>query len=287
MEEIGRRLREAREARGIALATAEDETKIRRKYIEALESGREADLPGEAYLKGFLRTYGNYLGLDGPAMVEAYKERKEPLAQVAAPVAPVQEARRQQPRPDPKPEQAHADRQPAKPAERRSAPASGGESVRNAAIAALVVAVVAVVAFAGWLIAGQPGGKNTPPPQDNPPPPVTDTKQPDPPPPPKLPDPPKVTMTRGTGKDVFFVQPGAQAMEVIFEPTGGQVWTEVTIDGGKPVQQTLRQVTTFKGKEIRIVAGHMNGVHLVVNGQRFEKPLDGSPIVHNLIFRGE
>ncbi|HLN64397.1 MAG TPA: helix-turn-helix transcriptional regulator, partial [Symbiobacteriaceae bacterium] len=74
MEEIGRRLRAAREARELTLQVVEDETKIRRKYIEALESGRVADLPGDAYVKGFLRTYGNYLGLDGTALVEEYKQ---------------------------------------------------------------------------------------------------------------------------------------------------------------------------------------------------------------------
>ncbi|HYG58950.1 MAG TPA: helix-turn-helix domain-containing protein, partial [Symbiobacteriaceae bacterium] len=77
MEEIGRRLRAAREARGITLEVTEDETKIRRKYIEALEAGQEAGLPGDAYLKGFLRTYGNYLGLDGTALVDEYKQHKE------------------------------------------------------------------------------------------------------------------------------------------------------------------------------------------------------------------
>jgi cytoskeleton protein RodZ len=77
VKEIGRRLRAQREALGISLETAEEETKIRRKYLEALEAGRTADIPGEAYLKGFLRSYANFLGLDGQALVEEYKQRLE------------------------------------------------------------------------------------------------------------------------------------------------------------------------------------------------------------------
>lgn len=76
MEEIGRRLRAAREGKGITLEQAEEDTKIRQKYLHALEAGREADIPGEVYIKGFLRSYGNYLGLNGPALVEEYKRWK-------------------------------------------------------------------------------------------------------------------------------------------------------------------------------------------------------------------
>lgn len=297
MEEIGRRLREAREARGITLTTAEEETKIRRKYIEALESGREADLPGEAYLKGFLRTYGNYLGLDGPALVETYKEQREAAQALLEPEAGRQPGKQELEWGRSARKPVGEERRASAAEEARSAPrrpaAGNSETARNAGIALLVVAVVAVLGLAGWMIAGQLGSQAEPSPQPEAPPPapVVDTKPADPPPPPpKLPDPPpppKVTMTRGAGRDVLFVHPGAKEVEVIFEPTGGGVWTEVTIDGGRPVQRTLTTATTFKGKEIRIIAGHMNDVNLVVNGQRFEKPLDRSPVVHHLIFRGE
>ncbi|MFO7173402.1 MAG: DUF4115 domain-containing protein [Bacillota bacterium] len=76
LETIGKKLRQAREAQGLTLAMAEDATKIRKKYLLALEEGRESDLPGEVYTKGFLRSYGNFLGLDGDALVQEYKALK-------------------------------------------------------------------------------------------------------------------------------------------------------------------------------------------------------------------
>ena len=61
---LGERLVAAREARGIDLLRAERETKIRRAYLAALERGDFAALPGAVYVRGFLRNYAQYLGLD-------------------------------------------------------------------------------------------------------------------------------------------------------------------------------------------------------------------------------
>ncbi|MBC7105259.1 MAG: helix-turn-helix domain-containing protein, partial [Firmicutes bacterium] len=55
----------AREARGLSLAQAEEETKIRRRYLAALEENRFEVLPGRVYARAFLRTYARFLGLDG------------------------------------------------------------------------------------------------------------------------------------------------------------------------------------------------------------------------------
>lgn len=77
VKEIGERLRSAREAKGLSMREVQAETKIRQKYLEALENGDEASIPGEVYVKGFLRSYANHLGLDGHALVEQYKALKE------------------------------------------------------------------------------------------------------------------------------------------------------------------------------------------------------------------
>ena len=61
---LGERLVAAREGRGIDLFRAERETKIRRAYLAALERGDYASLPGAVYVRGFLRNYAQYLGLD-------------------------------------------------------------------------------------------------------------------------------------------------------------------------------------------------------------------------------
>ena len=61
---VGERLRDAREIKGIDLFRAERDTKIRSKYLAALEDGDFTDLPGDVYTRGFIRNYATYLGLD-------------------------------------------------------------------------------------------------------------------------------------------------------------------------------------------------------------------------------
>jgi cytoskeleton protein RodZ len=73
--EIGNSLREARLRQGFELPRAEADTKIRAKYLKALEEEHFEVLPGETYVKGFLRTYSEYLGLDGQLYVDEYNSR--------------------------------------------------------------------------------------------------------------------------------------------------------------------------------------------------------------------
>lgn len=72
---LGSELREARVQRGLTLEQVAYETRIRTRYLEALEDERWDDLPGEAYAKGFLRTYADFVGLDGPQMLVRYRTR--------------------------------------------------------------------------------------------------------------------------------------------------------------------------------------------------------------------
>jgi len=75
MFELGNSLREARTRRGIEFAQAEQATKIRGKYLRALEDEQFDMLPSETYVKGFLRTYAEYLGLDGQLYVDEFNSR--------------------------------------------------------------------------------------------------------------------------------------------------------------------------------------------------------------------
>ena len=77
LEEIGRRLREARERKGLTLHDVQVATKIRRKYLEALERGDDAELPPEVYTRGFIRAYASLVDLDGMELARAYSEWKQ------------------------------------------------------------------------------------------------------------------------------------------------------------------------------------------------------------------
>lgn len=75
MFEIGNSLRAARERQGLGYPEIELATKIRAKYIRALEEESFDAIPGDAYIRGFLRTYADYLGLDGDVYVDEYASR--------------------------------------------------------------------------------------------------------------------------------------------------------------------------------------------------------------------
>ncbi len=75
MFEIGNSLREARLRHGLDLTEAELATKIRAKYLRALEEERFELLPAQTYVKGFLRSYADHLGLDGQLYVDEYNSR--------------------------------------------------------------------------------------------------------------------------------------------------------------------------------------------------------------------
>jgi len=87
MFQIGESLREARTRRGLTPADVHKAIRIRERYLAALEEERWEMLPGEAYVRGFLKTYADFLGLDGNLYLDEYNSRiraypEEPLLSV-------------------------------------------------------------------------------------------------------------------------------------------------------------------------------------------------------------
>jgi len=136
MPDIGATLREARMHARIDISEIESETKIRAKYLRALENEEWDLLPGPTYVKSFLRTYADALGLDGKLLIEEYKLRHERLSDVELqPIAPPgQRERRRPPR------------------------ASFG---RGWLVAAVIVGLVAALYFLGLKTGGDDDGGST------------------------------------------------------------------------------------------------------------------------------
>jgi cytoskeleton protein RodZ len=277
MEEIGRRLQAAREALGITLDTAEEEIKIRRKYLEGLELGRQADLPGEAYLKGFLRTYGNYLGLDGTALVAEYKQIQPhphlpvkidaPWVDTAAPQTPLLVA----PVPAEFPPLARPERA------RRMQPTGQMQARRLFAGVAVLVSIL-LIGMVAWALAGYVGNHapTVPTAGPTPLPPVPVPIIPAPPDKVPVPEPVKVVMEKGAGDEVFF-RVTAKELQVQVEPCTCKLWMQAIVDGQMKFDGFPSSPQSYQGTKIRLRMGHMDDVSLVVNGQRFEKPMKSGP----------
>jgi cytoskeletal protein RodZ len=98
-DEIGSRLREARMRAKIDINEVETRTKIRAKYLRAMENEEWDLLPGEVYVKSFLRTYGEYLGLDTRQLIDDFRRRYERLDDhELRPIAPLGRDRDRTPR---------------------------------------------------------------------------------------------------------------------------------------------------------------------------------------------
>jgi cytoskeleton protein RodZ len=102
MADIGTTLREARIRARIDITEVEARTKIRAKYLRAIENEEWDLLPGPVYVKSFLRTYGDFLGVDSRLLVDEFKRRYErPADQDLRPISSLsreRERRRRRPR---------------------------------------------------------------------------------------------------------------------------------------------------------------------------------------------
>jgi cytoskeleton protein RodZ len=103
MPTIGETLREARMRRHLDIADVESRTKIRAKYLRALENEEFGMLPGPTFVKTFLRTYAETLGLDPHPLVEEYRATHEQrdeadILQTLGPQAAARDRRRRGPR---------------------------------------------------------------------------------------------------------------------------------------------------------------------------------------------
>jgi cytoskeleton protein RodZ len=108
MPPIGETLREARMRQRLDIADVEERTKIRAKYLRALENEEWGLLPGPTFVKTFLRTYAEVVGIDPHLLVEEYRVNHEPREETdypsLAPMSPGERRRaaRRQPSPPPR-----------------------------------------------------------------------------------------------------------------------------------------------------------------------------------------
>jgi transcriptional regulator with XRE-family HTH domain len=79
MSDLGKTLSQARVARGLTLEDCERDTRISKRYLDALEREDWRVFPAPVYSRAFLRTYAQYLGLDAAQVLRGYQEREAPV----------------------------------------------------------------------------------------------------------------------------------------------------------------------------------------------------------------
>lgn len=236
---IGDLLRAERERQNLSIKDIEKATSIRALYIDAIEKGDYKTLPGEAYAKGFIRNYANYLKLDANAIVNGFNEEMHPHEEArGAEESPFEETKQAQPV-----ERNAEEYRGPKITSLESYPMEkNSHGVRNAL---LVAVAVFVVAFAGLVAFG--GDEE-----------------------------PSAPMSR-TGKQA--TQQGQKQTEAAPKPTDGvemnlsftdRCWTEVVVDGKTEFEGTAEKgkVLTVKGKEkVRITVGNAGAMSYSLNGK--------------------
>jgi Helix-turn-helix domain len=134
--EIGPTLHDARQRLGLDIREVEDRTKIRTRYLRALENEDWEALPAPVYVRGFLRAYGQVLGLDGEMLADEYRRRHE-QAEASAPSGATEPVLKESRRPGERP------------------------ASRGPLIVGLVVGLVAILLVLGLLGGGDDSGEQS------------------------------------------------------------------------------------------------------------------------------
>lgn len=250
----GSRLRMARQDRGLSLEDVEAATKIRKRYLEAMETGDYSVMPGgESQVRGFLRRYASFLGIPPEEIIalyerETHRETEVPAtpAALAAPVAPP------------------APRTSASPLSARPSARLGWSGWRIAGLLISLVAFLGVIALGIFWFTNRPGRFFSAPPSPSP---ATHIRTPAFPSPivpvtrtPTVPPTPAATPTFPVSTSGVTLT--LQARE--------HVWVRVTVDGFTAFEGMLSPDApqTWVGEEMVIVeTGNGAGVEAIVNGQ--------------------
>ncbi|MCG7382492.1 RodZ family helix-turn-helix domain-containing protein [Paenibacillus sp. ACRRY] len=96
MSELGQQLREARLQKGMSLDDVQEMTKIRKRYLEAIEAGDYKVLPGSFYVRAFIKTYAETVGLNPDELLEGHK-KDVPAEETEATMEPVIQKRSSRP----------------------------------------------------------------------------------------------------------------------------------------------------------------------------------------------
>ena len=255
---LGDLLRETREQKNLSLDDVEKGTNIRKLYIKSIEEGNYEKLPGEVFLKGFIKTYGKFLGLDSQKLIEQYKQEKntpnpaeeiniETKKEEVAP-SPTEENKQQEKNSSTKILNIQQKKENNIPkidsfsANQEYLQSHKNNSKRN--IILLVVAILIVIIGAVVVFISSQGSSDTK---------TTTTTE-------------TVTVTENQAKEPEPIVSGAEVKAVFNE----DCWTEVKVDGKVVLSETVKKgnTLTWKGdKQVDVTVGNAGAVDVTFNNQ--------------------
>lgn len=276
---LGDLLRQTREQKNLSLDDAEKGTNIRKLYIKAIEDGNYDKLPGEVFLKGFIKTYGKFLGLDGQKLIEQYKAEKTGVKTTAEEPAPKAEEKQDNAENTVAKQAAEEVKQPekavknSKPAEKSVPnidnfsdsqkylePKNSGGSKKNIIIIAVII--IAIIIGAVAFLSSQ-GSEETPAGQPK----IQQTQQEQPQAQPQQQTPAPAPVVSGSEVSAVFSQ---------------DCWTEVKVDGNTVLSETVKAGSTLNWKgnsQVEVTVGNAGAVDITFNGQPQGKMGDVGAVV--------
>ena len=254
---LGDLLRETREQKNLSLDDVEKGTNIRKLYIKSIEEGNYEKLPGEVFLKGFIKTYGKFLGLDSQKLIEQYKQEKntpnpaeeiniETKKEEVAP-SPTEENKQQEKNSSTKILNIQQKKENNIPkidsfsANQEYLQSHKNDSKRNIL---LVVAILLLIIGAVVVFISSQGSSDTK---------TTTTTE-------------TVTVTENQAKEPEPIVSGAEVKAVFNE----DCWTEVKVDGKVVLSETVKKgnTLTWKGdKQVDVTVGNAGAVDVTFNNQ--------------------
>ncbi|MGI8805351.1 MAG: helix-turn-helix domain-containing protein [Thermoleophilaceae bacterium] len=250
MPPIGETLREARLRQGVDIAEVEQATKIRAKYLRALEAEEFDRLPGSTFVRTFLRTYAEYLGLDPQLLVEEYRATHEsPAYEEVQPFTPPASTR------------------PRGREGRRRGQGGGGRPGRGTMIAAAVVGILALLLVIG-LVGGDGGeeeGDGRPASAG-----AEGTQR---------------REEKGRGEPSGREKPDVVSLHV--EPAAETYLCIETGEGEELVNANVTSPETFEGKTLRVLLGNTLAVELTANGEPVELEESPDPVGREITPEGD
>ncbi|NLC15671.1 MAG: DUF4115 domain-containing protein [Firmicutes bacterium] len=272
--ELGEMIRARRENLGLSIEEVQEQTKIRSKYLRAIEAGDDRIPPGQAYFRVFLKSYAEFLGLDGLEFSRAYREIVENNNRYRPPAPVVQDI--------PKATQARPRRRP------RRRRGMGAVAKTLLALVLLAGVIFGITKLYGFYFARtqEPGGNTDP---EN----GTVVEQPEPGSGEEVPEEPvtEVIVRREDPSDeltVFTInQTPFTVILKTFPEEGTRCWIQVQSDGEIVAEETMgpdQAIEVAAENEVRVRAGAPWVLALTLNGQDLGVGGPYGP-VKDLIFR--